>query len=105
MRTPETWCARCWGTIPGALTPSAPLPSYNQNPYDLSAHVYTFAEVYELWSEQHFKPLAEDTIRIHRSAYKACAPLHDQPLKDIRLMHLQQMIDNSWQKSKCQNAH
>lgn len=71
------------------------LAEYNKNPYDLSAHVYTFAEVYGLWSEQHFKGLSDSAIGLHKSAYKACSPLYELPFKDIKLLHLQQMMDSS----------
>lgn len=71
------------------------LADYNKDPYDLSAHEYTFAEVYKLWSEQHFADLSKSAITNHKAAYKALSPLYDLTFKDIRLMHLQKAMDES----------
>lgn len=71
------------------------LADYNKDPYDLSAHEYTFAEVYKLWSKQRFPELSKSAVANHTAAYKALTPLYDIAFKDIRLMHLQKTLDES----------
>lgn len=69
------------------------LALYNRDPYDLDTASITFAEVYDKWSEEHYQKLSESIKRIYRAAYRACEPLYDMRFKDIRLSHLQQVID------------
>lgn len=78
------------------------LASYNQNPYDLSAHAYTFAEVYQLWSAKYFNGLSRSAVGNHVAAYNACKPLHDLIFKQIRLIHLQEAVNNSGKSNNTQ---
>lgn len=71
------------------------LAEYNKNPYDLSAHAYTFAEVYEMWRKKHAETVSSSMMYQYQASYKALHPLHDMPFKDLRLIHLQQAVDES----------
>ncbi len=71
------------------------LADYNSNPYDIDAAKVTFSEVYEKWSEQKFNDISESNIKGYKAAYKLCSPLYDIRMADIKLSHLQGVVDNS----------
>lgn len=69
------------------------LSAYNADPYDLTAEKLTFAQVYERWSEFYFPKITASAQGTHRAAYKHCSPLYNLPMSEIRLFHLQSLID------------
>jgi integrase len=71
------------------------LSDYNANPYDLQADKITFTEVYEKWSEKKFTEISQSNINGYRAAYKACTAIYDMKFADIKLIHLQGVVDNS----------
>lgn len=45
--------------------------TYNENPYDLDVNRMTFEGLYEKWSEEHFKTLAnKSSIQTYRATFK-----------------------------------
>ena len=70
------------------------LANYNQDPYDLKSKRLTFSEVYELWSEEHFKTIVPSAQRTWKSAYVHSAALHDIRFDEIRAAHLEAAIRN-----------
>lgn len=75
------------------------LAEYNKNPYDLTNQDITFAEVYKIWSTEHFKQYPSTRAPI-TSMYKHCASLYDIKMKDIRLSHLQAVMTALTGKSR-----
>lgn len=71
------------------------LADYNANPYDISINTITFEEVYQKWSEEHFKVIVKSAQRTWNSAFHYCEPLYKMPMKDIRVVHLEQAIKNA----------
>lgn len=71
------------------------LAEYNKNPYQINAENVTLEELYEMWSERHFDRISESNVRANQSAWKICAPIKDMEVNDIKLIHLQTMIDGS----------
>lgn len=73
------------------------LAAYHVTPYDIST-VPTFAEIYQLWEDEHFKTIAESRRAGYRSAYKKCAALYNRPFRDIKTRDFesvcQQIIDS-----------
>lgn len=73
------------------------LLEYRKNPYDLDASRITYAEVYEKMVEEKKnlpKALSRSTFQSYQSAFKNSAALHKMRLADIRLSHLQGVIDH-----------
>ncbi len=71
------------------------LAEYNSSPYDITRETITFAEVYKKWSNEHFKKVSSSSIERYSNAYrKYCKSLYKMRFKDIRLTHLQAVIDN-----------
>ena len=71
------------------------LAEYNSSPYDITRETITFAEVYKKWSNEHFKKVSSSSIERYSNAYrKYSKSLYKMRFKDIRLTHLQAVIDN-----------
>jgi integrase len=71
------------------------LSDYNKNPYELDANSITFAEVYEKWSEKKFDEISASNVNAYKAAYKMCGALYDVKFADIKLIHLQNVVDKS----------
>lgn len=71
------------------------LSEYNANPYDLDANKITFAEVYEKWAEKKFDEISNSNINGYKASYKMCETLYDMKFADIKLVHLQGIVDKS----------
>ncbi len=72
------------------------LSEYNSSPYDITRETITFERVYKLWSNEHFKKVSDSSVERYSNAYrKYCKPLYKMRFKDIRLSHLQGVIDDS----------
>lgn len=65
---------------------------YNENPYDINAKKITFAEVFDKWSNEHFKKISASNINGYQSSYKCSSKLYDIHFADIKLAHLQHVV-------------
>lgn len=71
------------------------LADFNNNPYDLLMSKFTFKEMYKKWFDSTFDENSNrSTVKNYNSAYKHCEPLYDMKMSDIRLYHMQQVIDD-----------
>ena len=70
------------------------LVEYHKNPLDFQADI-TFDELYERWSAEKFEKIEDSNINGYKASFKHCAALHGKAMKDIKLAHLQAVIDNS----------
>lgn len=71
------------------------LSEYNASPYDITRETITFEEVYKKWSNEHFPKVSDSAVENYGNAFKKyCKSLHKIRFKDIRLTHLQGVIDN-----------
>lgn len=72
------------------------LSNHHENPYDIKVETITFEELYERWSEEHFKKLNnKSAIRTYTAAFKHSTPIHKMRFKDIRPNHLEGTIENA----------
>lgn len=69
------------------------LASYNEDPYNLHAKTITFEEVYAKWSNEYFETIKNSNG--YKAAYKTSEPLHNMKFQDIKLDHLQKVVDTS----------
>lgn len=71
------------------------LAEYNNDPYDLVISKYTFTQIYEKWYSETFdENTNKSTLNNYTNAYKKCSSLYDMKMVDIKLQHLQAVIDN-----------
>lgn len=71
------------------------LSRYHNDPYDLKSDSLTFSEVYDKWSEEHFKTIVPAAQRTWSAAYKHCLPIHNRKFKDLRVIDLETTIQNA----------
>ena len=71
------------------------LSAYNENPYDLDANKITFAEVYDKWSNKKYDEVSRSNVNGYKASYNLCEALYDMRFSDIKLVHLQAVIDNA----------
>lgn len=69
------------------------LAEYNKNPYKLD-NVITFKELYDQWSIKHYPTISESSANGYRNAIKHCQGLYNIKVPNIRIMDLQETIDN-----------
>jgi len=69
------------------------LADYNRDPYDIQSDI-TFAELFEKWSVVKFEKISESNKKGYRASYKHCETLHNMAIKNIKLAHMQAVIDN-----------
>ena len=70
------------------------LAEYNSNPYDLRPDI-TFKEIYIKMTDQKFKEISKSNINGYEAAYKLCAGIENMNFLDIKLAHLQSVVDDS----------
>lgn len=55
----------------------------------------TFKEVFDYWSERKFQEISQSNISGYLASYKLCDSIKHMKFADIRLPHLQAVVDNS----------
>ena len=70
------------------------LSDYNENPYNLTAHNYTYAELYAEWTKDRYTDKGEKIPNSYAAAFKRSENLHGMVFADIRKRHVQGEIDN-----------
>lgn len=85
------------GYYPSRAEALTALSDYNKDPYDLKAASITFAGVYEKWSERKFAEggISDSNIAGYKASYKICTKLYNVKFVDIKLSHLQEVVDKS----------
>lgn len=70
------------------------LAQFNTNPFDIQPDI-TFEEAYKKWSAKKFEEISNSNVSGYQAAYKLCADLYKMPLSEIKLSHLQGVVDSS----------
>ena len=70
----------------------AALVDYHRNPLDFQADI-TFAELYDRWSAKKFEKISASNINGYKASYNLCESIYNRPLKEIKLAHLQHIVD------------
>ena len=105
----KPWCARKtagWkdngqpvyifiGFYPTRQEALTALSDYNKDPYDLQLSSITFDQLYDRWSEEHFQKISDSAITSYRSVYRCCGSIGRMKICDIKLDHLQRIMDGS----------
>ena len=72
----------------------AALVDYHRNPYDVNSNI-TFAELFDKWSNIKFEKISVSNVHGYKASFKLCEPIYNMLIKDIKLSHLQAIVDNS----------
>lgn len=70
------------------------LVEYHKNPLVFESDI-TFAELFDKWSSVKFEKISPSNINGYKASYAICEPIHNRTLKDIKLAHLQEIVDKS----------
>ena len=68
------------------------LVEYNKDPSVYQADSITFEEAYNLMAAERYPKIAAATANNYKAAYKQCTELYSMKIKDIKLVHLQRVI-------------
>ena len=82
----------------------AALVEYNRCPYDLNPDI-TVKELYEKWTEEYFKTLAENSWRNITSAWSYCSEIYYMRAKDVRVRHIRGVMENGTVEYKGEMKH
>lgn len=87
------------GYYPSRQEALTALVDYNKDPYDLHLNTITFAEVYEKWSDIHFEKVSKSNVQGYKASYRLCDSIKDMKFVEIKLDHLQKVVDESGKNS------
>lgn len=71
------------------------LVEYNKNPYDLDNSI-SVAELFDKWSDEHFKKLAYQTIKSIRGVWGYCSSVYNMRIIDVRARHIKGCMDSGY---------
>lgn len=81
------------GYYPTEAEAIAALVAYNKNPYDIETNTITFSSAYELWSDEYYPTLKNDSsARTYKAAFNHCSAIYDMRMRDLRVEHLEGVI-------------
>lgn len=69
------------------------LAEYNAKPWDPAARNLTFSDVYKKWAAKKYTEVSESSIKAYSAAWKALAPIHDIPMRDLKAEPIQKIVD------------
>lgn len=76
------------------------LAEYNKNPFDIDKKDITFEQVYNLLYEKEFKNMGISTKTVYTNSFKKCDALKSMRIREIKLAHLQRVVDQYSEQSK-----
>lgn len=90
-------CIGYYKTRPEAIIA---LSEYNKNPFDIDKRNVTFAQIYEMLYEKEIKKKDISAANVYTTAYQKCGPIKQMKIRDIRLLHMQNIVDSYSDKSR-----
>ena len=69
------------------------LAKYNENPWDVKTDKLTFEKLFDMWVEKNEKIMEPKNLSSYKSAYKNTAAIQKMLFKEIKTLHLQNVID------------
>lgn len=70
------------------------LAEYNAKPYDIKAKEITFDQLYISWKKEHFDSISESSKNSYNTAKNYCKEIDNIKFADLRIIHLQRVIDH-----------
>ena len=72
------------------------LVEYNRNPYDLATSSMTMKDLYEKWSEEHFKTYSNNSgISSVETAWRYCTEIYNTPIREMKTKQLSYLMDHA----------
>lgn len=79
------------------------LALFNEKPYDIDARNITVDELHQKWQNEKYPKIAYKTQQVYNMCWNYCQDVKDMAFVDIRLNHLQAIVDgmgNKWSAKK-----
>lgn len=79
------------------------LALFNEKPYDIDARNITVKELHQKWQDEKYPKIAYKTTKVYDMCWNYCTDLQDMAFVDVRLNHLQAIVDgmgNKWSAKK-----
>lgn len=83
-------CIGYYETRSGAMIA---LAEYNKNPFDIDLKNITFEQVYDLLYEKEIKSMSGAGKTVYTNSYNKCDALKKMRIRELRLTHLQDVVD------------
>ena len=61
----------------------------------------TLEEIYQLWSEIHYRQVSDSAVRLYSSTWKRFAEIRHMKMHDIRTVHFQKIVNQAKSESAC----
>lgn len=68
------------------------LMDYRKDPYTIEAAACTFADIFDMWKEKKYPTISTSGQKGYNASYKNSAPLHGMRMRDIRAIHMEQIM-------------
>ena len=79
------------------------LALFNEKPYDIDIKKITVEEIHKKWQDEKYPKIAYKTQQVYNMCWNYCQDIKDESFVDIRLQHLQSIVDgmgNKWSAKK-----
>lgn len=80
------------------------LALFNENPYDIDAKAITVDKLHSKWKDEKFPKIAYKTQQVYNMCWNYCQDIKDLPFVEIKLPHLQQIVDGLGDKWSAKKA-
>lgn len=80
------------------------LALYNEKPYDIDIKCITVEKLHSKWKEEKYPNIAYKTQQVYNMCWNYCTEIKDMPFVDIRLSHLQYIVDGLGEKWSAKKA-
>lgn len=80
------------------------LAIYNENPYNIDVKNITVEELHKKWQKEKYSKIAYKTTKVYDMCWNYCDSLKDLPFVDIKLNHLQSIVDSMGDKWSAKKA-
>lgn len=70
------------------------LKEYNERKYNIIDRKVTFEDLYQKWTEKHFKKITKGSQQGYKTAYNHCESIYKRRFVDLTNADLQKVIDD-----------
>ncbi len=71
------------------------LSDYNKDPFDMQFSYKTLEDVYNDWSKRKYDEISTQNVKGYKAAWKLCDKIRYMRMVDVRIDHLQAVVDSS----------
>ena len=61
----------------------------------------TLQDIFTLWSETHYRTVSKSAVNLYNSMWKRFGKFYTMPMRDIRTVHFQEVVNTGTSKSAC----